>query len=66
LQKSWTRTRSCKSANLLANSLLIPSAQHQHDIQSHNDPQMSLHYHLVDTLGDDEQDEQQSDMLDGC
>jgi hypothetical protein len=62
---SWTR--SCKSANLLlANSLLIPPAQH--DIQSHDDPQMSLDYHLVDpfALGDDEQDEQQSDVLDGC
>jgi hypothetical protein len=38
----------------------------QHDIQSQNDPQMSLDYHLVDPLGDDEQDEQQSDVLDGC
>jgi hypothetical protein len=27
---------------------------------------MSLDYHLVDPLGDDEQDEQQSDVLDGC
>jgi hypothetical protein len=29
---------------------------------------MSLDYHLVDpfALGDDEQDEQQSDVLDGC
>jgi hypothetical protein len=26
---------------------------------------MSLDYHLVDPLGDDEQDEQQSDVLDG-
>jgi hypothetical protein len=54
--------------DLLANSLLIPPAQH--DIQSHNDPQtqMSLDYHLVDpfALGDDEQDDQQSDVLDGC
>jgi hypothetical protein len=34
---------------------------------SHNDPQMSLdYYHLVDPLGDDEKDEQQSDALDGC
>jgi hypothetical protein len=38
----------------------------QHDIQSHNDPQMSLDYHLADPLGDDEQDEQQCDVLDGC
>jgi hypothetical protein len=50
-----------KSANL-ADSLLIISAQH--DIQSHNDPQMSLDYHLVDPLGNDEHDEQQSDVLD--
>jgi hypothetical protein len=51
---------------LLANRLLIPPAQH--DIQSHNDPQMSLDYHLVDPFawGDDDQDEQQSDVLDGC
>jgi hypothetical protein len=33
--------------------------------KSHNDPQMSLDYHLVDPLEDDEQDEQQSDVLDG-
>jgi hypothetical protein len=26
---------------------------------------MSLDYHLVDPLGDDEKDEQQSDVLDG-
>jgi hypothetical protein len=38
----------------------------QHDIQCHNDAQMSLDYHLVDPLGDDEKDEQQSDVLDGC
>jgi hypothetical protein len=38
----------------------------QHDFQSHNDPQMSLGYHLVDPLGDDEEIEQQSDVLDGC
>jgi hypothetical protein len=25
-----------------------------------------LDYHLVDPLGDDEKDEQQSDVLDGC
>jgi hypothetical protein len=25
-----------------------------------------LEYHLVDPLGDDEKDEQQSDVLDGC
>jgi uncharacterized protein YfaP (DUF2135 family) len=47
-----------------ANSLKIPPTQR--DIQSHNDPQMSLDYHLVDPLGDDEKDEQQSDVLDGC
>jgi Trm5-related predicted tRNA methylase len=47
----------------LANSLLISPTHH--DLQSHNDPQMSLDYHLVDPLGDDEQDEQQSDVLDG-
>jgi hypothetical protein len=36
----------------------------KHDIQKHNDPQMSLDYHLVDPLGDDdEKDEQQSDVL---
>jgi hypothetical protein len=38
----------------------------QYDVQSHNDPQMSLDYHLVDPLGDDEKDEQQSDVLGGC
>jgi hypothetical protein len=38
----------------------------QHVIQSHKDPQMSLDYHLVDPLGVDEKDEQQSDLLDGC
>jgi hypothetical protein len=27
---------------------------------------MSLDYHLVDPLGDDEKDEQQSDVLGGC
>jgi hypothetical protein len=48
----------------LANSFLIPPTQH--DIQIHNDPQMSLDYHLVDPLGDEEKDEQQSDVLDGC
>jgi hypothetical protein len=49
----------------LANSLLIPPTQN--DIQCHNDAQMSLDYHLVlDPLGDDEKDEQQSDVLDGC
>jgi hypothetical protein len=30
------------------------------------DTQMSLNCHLVDPLGDDEKDEQQSDVLDGC
>jgi hypothetical protein len=48
----------------LANSLLIHPIQH--DLQSHNDPQMSLDYHLVDPLQNDEKDEQQSDVLDGC
>jgi hypothetical protein len=48
----------------LANSLLSPPTQH--DNQCHDDPQMSLDYHLVDPLGDDEKDEQQSDVLDGC
>jgi hypothetical protein len=39
----------------------------QHDAQCPNDAQMSLDYHLVDPLGDDEKDEQQSDvMLGGC
>jgi hypothetical protein len=47
----------------LANSFLIPPTQH--DIQCHNNAQMSLDYHLVDPLGDDEKDEQLSDMLDG-
>jgi hypothetical protein len=42
--------------------LILPT---QHDIQSHNGPQMSLDYHLVDPLEDDEKDEQQSDVLDG-
>jgi hypothetical protein len=27
---------------------------------------MSLDYHLVDPMGDDEKNEQQSDVLDGC
>jgi hypothetical protein len=45
----------------LANSLLIPPTQN--DIQCHNDAQMSLDYHLVNPLGDDEKDEQQSDVL---
>jgi hypothetical protein len=38
----------------------------QHEDQSHNDLQMRLDYHLADPLGDDEKDEQQSDVLDGC
>jgi hypothetical protein len=38
----------------------------QHDVQCRNDVQMSLDYHLVDPLGDDEKDEQQSDVPDGC
>jgi hypothetical protein len=46
----------------LANSLLIPPTQH--DLQSNNDLQMSLDYHLVDPLEDDEKDEQQSDVFD--
>jgi hypothetical protein len=36
------------------NATMIPNAQ------------MSLGYHLVDPLRDDEKDEQQSDVLDGC
>jgi hypothetical protein len=48
----------------LANSFLIPPTQH--DVHCHNDAQMSLDYHLVDPLRDDEKDEQQSDVLDGC
>jgi hypothetical protein len=48
----------------LANVLLIHPTQH--DVQSHNDPQMSLDYHLIHPLGDDEKDEQQSDVLNGC
>jgi hypothetical protein len=31
-----------------------------------NDPLMSLGYHLVDPFEDDDKDEQQSDVLDGC
>jgi hypothetical protein len=27
---------------------------------------LNLNYHLVDPLEDDEKDEQQSDVLDGC
>jgi hypothetical protein len=46
-----------RSAKYLANSLLIYSTQH--DVQCHNDHQMSLDYHLADPLGDDEKDEQQ-------
>jgi hypothetical protein len=49
---------------------ILPTAyktfQPRHDIQCHNDAQMSLDYHLVDPLGDDKKDEQQSDLLDGC
>jgi hypothetical protein len=48
----------------LGNTILLIHPT-QHDIQSHNDPQMSLDYHLVDPLRDDEKDEQQSDVLDG-
>jgi hypothetical protein len=40
---------------MMSNAAMIP-----------NDPQMSLNYHLVDPLEDDEKDEQQSDVLDGC
>ena len=50
---------------LLMDTVVVASLT-QHDVQSHNDPQMSLDYHLVDPLGDDEKDEQQSDVLDGC
>jgi hypothetical protein len=46
---------------ILVNTLLIHPIQH--DLLSHNDPQMSLDYHLLDPLGDDEKDEQQSDVL---
>jgi hypothetical protein len=28
--------------------------------------EVSLDYHVVDPLGDDEKDEQQSDVLEGC
>jgi hypothetical protein len=48
--KSWTG--SCQ--------IFLPN-----DIHCHNKAQMSLDYHLVDPLGDDEKDEQQSDVLDG-
>jgi hypothetical protein len=52
--KSWTNIHN--SANLATSLLIHPT---QHDLQSHNDdPQMSLDYHLVDPLGDDEKDEQ--------
>jgi hypothetical protein len=34
--------------------------------KTNHDPQMSLGYHLVDPLGDDEEGEQQSDVLNGC
>jgi hypothetical protein len=44
--------------------LVIPPTKD--DIQYHNDIQMSLDYHLVDPFEDDEKDEQQSDVLDGC
>jgi hypothetical protein len=57
--KSWTR-----STKYIANNLIIPPTQHA--VKCHNDAQMSLNYHLVDPLGDDEKDEQQSDVLDGC
>jgi hypothetical protein len=50
----------------LANRFLILIPPTQNDVQCHNDAQMSLDYHLVDRLGDDEKDEQQSDVLDGC
>jgi hypothetical protein len=51
-----------KKHQILLNSLLFHPIQH--DLQeSHNDLQMSLDYHLVDPLGDDEKDEQQSDVL---
>jgi hypothetical protein len=51
-----------EEANLANTFLLIHPIQH--DLQeSHNDPQMSFEYHLVDSLGDDEKDCQQSDVL---
>jgi hypothetical protein len=55
---SWTRSgKSCKQ---------FPNPPTQHDVQSQKDTQMSLDYHVVDPLGDDEKDELQSDSLDGC
>jgi hypothetical protein len=54
-----------KKRQILPQELANPHPT-QHDVQSHNDPQMSLDYHLVDPLGGDEKDEQQSDVLDGC
>jgi hypothetical protein len=50
-----------KKRQILLNILLIHPIQH--DLLSHNDPQMGLDYHVVDPLGDDEKDEQQSDVL---
>jgi hypothetical protein len=52
-----------EAANLANSFLILPT---QHDVQSYNDPQMSLDYHLVDPLGDDEKNGLQSDSLDGC
>jgi hypothetical protein len=53
-----------KKRLFFANSLLI--FQPSMTSKTNHDPQMSLDYHLVDPLGDDEEDEQQSDVLDGC
>ena len=51
-----------RKRQFLPNTLQIHPIQH--DLQkSHNDPQMSLDYHVVDPLGDDEKDWQQSDVL---
>ena len=52
-----------EAPNLANRFLNFPT---QHDVQCHNDAQMSLDYHLVDPLGDDEKDEKQSDVPDGC
>jgi hypothetical protein len=57
--KSWTRSaKSCQQHHFFSN----PAC----NVHCHNNAQMSLDYHLVDPLGDDEKDEQQSYVLDGC
>jgi hypothetical protein len=60
----WKVGQEAANRILPRNSLLIHPTQHED--QSHNDLQMSLDDHLLDPLGDDEKDEQQSDVLDGC